>query len=66
MQGGTWNCPSRGHGTANKKLFPLLATGGPPGVIQRRGGGRRNGEINKAATESGVPGICFISSCSSW
>ena len=42
-----------------QKLFPLLATGGPPGVTQLRGVGRRNGEINNAATESGVPGISF-------
>jgi len=40
-------------------LFPLLATGGSPGVIQRRGVGRRNGEIPNAATESGVPGVSF-------
>ena len=45
---------------ANKKLFPLLATGGSPGVIQRRGVGRRNGEINKAGQATGAPGVYFI------
>ena len=42
--------------------FPQFAADGPPGVIQRsrsRGIGRRNGEINKAAAESGVPGFYF-------
>ena len=50
------------RGPCKQKLFPLLATGGAPGVIQRSrscGIGRRNGEIHKAATESGVPGFCF-------
>ena len=59
MQGGTLNCQGL-H--CKQKLFPLLATGGPPGLIQRSrncGIGRRNGEIHKAATESGVPGFCF-------
>ena len=55
MQGGTLNCQGF-------PLFPLLATGGSPGVIQRRGVGRRNGEIKNAATESGVPGVYFIPS----
>jgi len=32
--------------------FQLLATGGPPDVIQRRRVGRRNGEIHK----TGLPG----------
>ena len=40
--------------------FPLLATGGPPGVIQRRGVGRRNGEINNAGQATGAPGVNFI------
>ena len=54
-----WNLELSRFPPANKKLFPLLATGGSPGVIQRRGVGRRNGEIKNAATESGVPGFSF-------
>jgi hypothetical protein len=49
-------------GLQTNNCSPQLATGGPPGVIQRsrsRGTGRRNGEINKAAAESGVPGFYF-------
>ena len=38
-----------------KHCLSQFATGGSPGVIQRRGVGRRNGEIKNAATESGVP-----------
>ncbi|MEI8248481.1 MAG: hypothetical protein WCI51_21805, partial [Lentisphaerota bacterium] len=30
-----------------------------PGVIQRRGVGRRNGEIKNVATESGAPRFTF-------
>ena len=56
MQGGTLNCQGF---PCKQKLFPLLAPGGAPGVIQRRGVGRRNGEMHKAAAESGVPGFCF-------
>ena len=40
--------------------FPLLATGGPPGAIQRRGVGRRNGEIPEAGQATGAPGFNFI------
>ncbi|MEI8246875.1 MAG: hypothetical protein WCI51_13665, partial [Lentisphaerota bacterium] len=40
--------------------FQLLAAGGSPGVIQRRGVGRRNGEINKAGQATGAPGVYFI------
>jgi len=61
MQVGTLNCQSRSRAAANRKLFLLLATGGSPGVIQRRGFSRRNGEINNAATESGVPRFFFTS-----
>ena len=61
MRGGTRNCPSRSHGTRKHKIVSqLLATGGPPGVIQRRGVGRRNGEINKAGQATGAPGFIFI------
>ena len=38
MQGGTLNCQGF---PCKQKLFPLLATGGSPGVIQRRGVGRQ-------------------------
>ena len=40
--------------------FPLLATGGPPGVIQRRGVGRRNGENPKAGQTTGAPMFYFM------
>jgi len=46
-------------GLQTNNCFQLLATGGSPGVIQRRGVGRRNGEMHKAAAESGVPGLSF-------
>ena len=55
MQGGTRNCP--GFLCKQKSVSPQLAAGCQPGEIQRRGVGRRNGEINNAATESGVPGF---------
>ncbi len=43
-----------------RNCFPQHVTGGPPGVIQRRGVGRRNGEINKAGQATGAPGVNFI------
>ena len=36
-------------------VFQLLATGGSPGVIQRRVVGRRNGEMHKAGQTTGAP-----------
>ena len=55
MQGG--NPELSGFPLQTKICFPQLAAGCQPGEIQRRGVGRRNGEINNAATESGVPGF---------
>ena len=47
-------------GLQTNNCFPLLVIGGPPGVIQRRGVGRRNGEMNKAALATVAPGVNFI------
>ena len=40
-KGEPWTVNPAGRDPANKILFPSLATGGPPGVIQRRGVGRQ-------------------------
>ena len=60
MQGGTRNCPSRGHGTANKKLFLATCHRRPAGrdPTARRWSPKAKGF--KAAAESGVPGFSFI------
>ena len=57
MQGGTWNCP----GFPCKQIIVSLHL--PPAARRARSNGEAlvaKGEMHKAATESGVPGIYFI------
>jgi len=45
----------RARDLKTNNCFPLLATGGPPGVIQRRGVGRRKGEMHKDGPPGRLP-----------